>query len=373
MNKKKQISESKRVNKLRIAKYISSKGTTSKSELAQSLNLSMPTVLQNVSELLQSGIVVEDGEYQSTGGRRAKALSIAKGAGYVIGIDISKHHVNLVLVNTRKEMLKFERIRKSYINNFEFYEWIGLKISEFISKTGTDTEKIIGVGISLPGVISREQKLIIRSHVLGVENVSFKVLESYLPYHFEIDNDANSAAYAEWMPETQNAVYLSLNTTVGGAFYLDGKLYPGENFKSAEFGHMIIEKDGKPCYCGKNGCVDAYCGTRILQDCADGNLEFFFKKLQQGNAEYLSVWNEYLDYLAITISNLRMSFDCDIILGGYLGGYLNDYQADLSKNVLKYNNFDLDTSYIHTGKYKLAASAYGVTMRFIEHFLEENT
>lgn len=372
MDNKKQISDNKRTNKLRIAKYISLKGTTSKAELAQALNLSMPTVLQNVSSLLQSGIAVEDGEYQSTGGRRAKALSIAKDAGYVVGVDISRHHVNLVLVNTRKEMLKFERVKKAYTNNFEFYEWMGFKISEFITKNDTDTQKIIGVGISIPGVINREQKHIIRSHVLGVDNVSFQILESYLPYPFEIDNDANSAAYAEWMPDTQNAVYLSLNTTVGGAFYLNGELVPGENFKSAEFGHMIIEKDGRTCYCGKKGCVDSYCGTKILQDRTDGNLELFFKKLQQGNTEFLSIWDEYLEYLAITITNLRMAFDCDIILGGYLGGYLNDYQTELNKKVLQYNNFDLDTAYIHTGKYKLSASAYGVTMKFIESFLEEH-
>ena len=70
--------EPKRNNKIRTAKFISARRMTSKAEIASSLNLSMPTALAYVKELIEAGIVVEEGEYESTGGRKAKALSVRR-------------------------------------------------------------------------------------------------------------------------------------------------------------------------------------------------------------------------------------------------------------------------------------------------------
>lgn len=370
MGRNGKIIETKRMNKIRIAKFISSKGVTSKAEIANILGLSMPTTLQNVKELVEEGIAVENGVYESTGGRKAKALSIVPDIGYVIGIDITNHHITIVLVNMKKELLQIERIRKTYAPDFSYYEALGDFIRRFILKLKVKSEKILGVGISLPGIVDQEQKLLIRSHTLGVSNVSFKSLDEFIDFNFALENDANSAAYAELGNETENTVYLSLSNTVGGAVFLHDRLYLGENFKSAEFGHMVIEKDGRACYCGKKGCVDAYCAAKVLMEHADGNLETFFDKLRKQDEECLRVWDEYLEYLALTITNLRMAFDCNIILGGYVGGYLEEFRMDLNKRVLKYNNFDIDTSYIRMGKYKLEASAYGVTMGFADAFFE---
>lgn len=364
------IAETKRNNKIRIAKYISSKGITSKAEIANALGLSMPTTLQNVKELIMEGIVRENGVYESTGGRKAKAISIAPDIGYVIGIDITNHHITIVLVNMKKELLQIERIRKTFAPDFAYYETLGELIRNFILKVKVRDEKILGVGISLPGIVDREQKVLIRSHTLGVSNVSFKSLAEFVDFNFALENDANSAAYAELGSETENTVYLSLSNTVGGAIFLHDRLYLGENFKSAEFGHMVIEKDGRTCYCGKKGCVDAYCAAKVLMEHGDGSLEIFFDRLRKNDAKCLGVWDEYLEYLALTITNLRMAFDCNIILGGYVGGYLEEFRMDLNKRVLKYNNFDIDTSYIRTGRYKLEASAYGVTMGFTDTFFD---
>lgn len=68
---------------------------------------------------------------------------------------------------------------------------------------------------------------------------------------------------------------------------------------------MIIEPNGRQCYCGKNGCVDAYCSAQVLLKYAD-TLEIFYERLEDGDSEISNVWNSYLEHLAITISNLRM-------------------------------------------------------------------
>ena len=80
--------------------------------------------------------------------------------------------------------------------------------------------------------------------------------------------------------------------------------------------------------------MDAYCSAQVLAAKADDNLEQFFERLDRGDEDLQQVWDEYLEYLAVTVTNLRMAYDCDIILGGYVGGYLEKYMAELSKSVI---------------------------------------
>lgn len=362
--------EPKRRNKIRIAEFISAQGRTSKAEISAKLKLSMPTTLQYVKELTDDGIVVEEGEYESTGGRKARALSIARDAGFVVGTEITKNHITMAAVNTRKEIVQSRRIRLGYADTPAYYGKIRELLLEFAGETKPDKGKLIGVGFALPGIVDKEQKILIRSHTLKVQNISFQEFSPYAGCRLKIENDANSAAYAELNHRNENAVYLSLSNTVGGAVYLQNRLYGGENFKSGEFGHMVIEREGRPCYCGKKGCVDAYCSAEILQSIT-GNLEDFFELVRKEDKEALNLWEEYLEYLAITVTNLRMAFDCKIILGGYVGGYLEEFMPQLAEKVQKYNNFDSDVSYLSTGTYRLEAAAYGVTLGFINDFLRE--
>lgn len=362
--------EKKRSNKGRIAKFISVMGSTSKAEIARSLQLSMPTTLQCIKELTSMGIVQEHGEYESTGGRRAKALSIAKEAGCMVGVDLTNNHVTMVMVNGKKEIIASERCRIPFENNREYQISLEDRIVSFIGSCKKEKKKILGVGFSLPGIVNQEQKLLIRSHTLKVKNISFRNIGDALGYPYRVVNDANSAAYAEIGHRMENAVYLSLSNTVGGAVCMGNKLYEGENFKSAEFGHMIIAYEGKTCYCGKKGCLDAYCRAGILEEAFGDSLEEFFERVRKQEACALEVWKEYLEFLAIAVSNLRMAFDCDIVLGGYVGGYIQEFLPDLSAKIQKYNNFDVDTAYIHAGRYKFEASAYGAALPFLDDFLE---
>lgn len=364
------MKDTKRMNKIRIAKFISEKGITSKAEISSELQISMPTVLQNTKELVEEGLVTESGEYASTGGRKAKALSIAEGIAYAVGMDITANHITFVLVDMRRKLADKLRVRVTYENTYAYYEKMAENLRAFVDRTGVDRSKIIGVGISLPGIVNKEEKLLMRSHALKVENVSFKMIESMIGFPCQLENDANSAAYAELLGKGSNAVYLSLSNTVGGAICLHNRLYRGETFKSGEFGHMVIEKNGRRCYCGKKGCVDAYCSAKVLQRRADDNLETFFMKIREKDPGCMEVWEEYLDYLAVTVTNLRMAFDCDIVLGGYVGGYLEEFLPELNRKIMEYNNFDLDTSYLRTGRYKLEASAYGVTLKFVEKYFD---
>ncbi|HHV10528.1 MAG TPA: ROK family transcriptional regulator [Clostridiales bacterium] len=362
--------DKKNTNKINISKFILYKGETNKLEIATGLGISMPTVLQNVKDLMKDGIVAEIGSYQSTGGRKAKAISIIGTTRYSVGIDITREHISFVLLNLKGELIKTNRIRKGFENSLDYNEALKQELNEFISSAEIDEEKILGVGIALPGIIDQENEILIKSHILQLGNISLKNLSQILPYQVRYENDANSAARAELNFADRNAIYLSLSNTVGGAVYFNNSIYKGDNYRSAEFGHMVIVPEGKQCYCGKKGCVDAYCSAKVLSGYSDDNLEEFFRLLEEKDEGALAIWEQYLEYLAITVTNLRMAFDCDIVLGGYIGRYVSKYMPQLGRKVLEYNLFENDTTYLKPCKYQREASAMGIAMSFIEMFFE---
>ena len=362
--------EKKRQNKARIASHILHRKQISKPELAIELGLSMPTVLQNVKELQEAGIVEEVGEYESTGGRKAKALSVVKNVRYAAGVDITANHISVVIIDLKGDMVHSRRFRRRFENTAEYYEDLAAELEQFLDESRVDKKKILGVGISLPGIVDRENSRLIRSHILQVSDINLEVISRHIPYPVHFENDANSAAIAELKGRDRNAVYLSLSNTVGGSIYLDNDIYGGDHFRSAEFGHMIIYPEGRLCYCGKRGCADPYCSAGVLSSFAgeDGGLAEFFRLVEKKERDAMAVWDTYLEDLSIVITNLRMCFDCDIVLGGYVGGYLKPYMSQLGRKVMVNNKFDNDTLYLRNCRYEKEASAVGIAMTFMDEY-----
>ena len=360
--------DKKTITRSRILNYVINNQITSKAEVSKNLNLSMPTVLSNINDLIAKGIIIETGEYESTGGRKAKSIGINPSYRYSVGIVITANHVGIVLVNLKYEIVKFRRVRMKFSPDASYCQDLSVLTSEFLKDTEYQ-DRILGIGISIPGIISQKAHLLIKSHALQLENYSLSFLEQAfdLPVYFE--NDANAAMMAEDMNRYKNAIYLSLNNTLGGAFCIGGKLFQGENQKAGEFGHMILVPGGRKCYCGKKGCADAYCAASALTD-EINSLETFMEQLKSGDEAAEEKWSEYLDMLAVLISNLRMGYDMDIILGGEVGGYLAEHMLPLGEKVMEYNGFDHDIRYLRNCSYKREASAVGAAKHFLQDFIK---
>lgn len=360
--------DKKTITRSRILNYVINNQITSKAEVSKNLNLSMPTVLSNINDLIAKGIIIETGEYESTGGRKAKSIGINPSYRYSVGIVITANHVGIALVNLKYEIVKFRRVRMKFSPDASYCQDLSVLTSEFLKDTEYQ-DRILGIGISIPGIISQKAHLLIKSHALQLENYSLSFLEQAfdLPVYFE--NDANAAMMAEDMNRYKNAIYLSLNNTLGGAFCIGGKLFQGENQKAGEFGHMILVPGGRKCYCGKKGCADAYCAASALTD-EINSLETFMEQLKSGDEAAEEKWSEYLDMLAVLISNLRMAYDMDIILGGEVGGYLAEHMLPLGEKVMEYNGFDHDIRYLRNCSYKREASAVGAAKHFLQDFIK---
>lgn len=363
----------KRINRRNVARYIFAKKTTSRQQISYDLRISIPTVLQIVKELQSRGLICEVGQYTSTGGRKAVMIGSAPEARYVVGVDITRHHIGVVLLNLGGDVVDLQRIRCNYTNKKEYYMNLGQLVDEFVEKNRIPTEKVLGVGVSLPGTVNEEQTTLIDSYVLDVYDIPTCVFSQNIHYPCYFLNDANAGGLSEIFGENSNKtmMYLSLSNSIGGAVFINGKLSIGENCRCGEFGHMRLVPGGKVCYCGQAGCVDAYCSALRLLELGDNSLEMFFEQLDKKEPDHVKFWEEYLNYLALTIVNLQMAFDSDIVLGGYVGAWLQPWLADLNERVDRLSPFKQKKIVLKAGRFRNEAAAYGVATCLIERYFNE--
>jgi len=362
--------EVRKINRNTIYKFLYKHEPISIQEIAQTLNMSLPTVTQNLKELQERDLIIETGLFESTGGRKAKAITYNRHK-YAIGLDITRNHVGMVVIDLSGMVIKNVRKQYPFINSKEYFKGVGDLVKTFIDDSEIDSGAILGVGIALPALLSADKRRVNYATVIDFKEGRVEDFSEFIPFPCILSNDANAAGFTElWHEEDiQNVVYLSLNNSVGGSIIIGKNIYSGQNQRGGEFGHMTIVRDGRTCYCGQKGCVDVYCSAKILSDSTNGNIAEFFRLLRTNSEPQKTLWEEYLTHLVVIINNLRMIYDCNVILGGYAGAYMDEYIEHLRELVSRRNSFEVDGSYLHVCKYKLEATAVGAALQHVEGFI----
>ena len=371
------ITERRRQTRNKMYRYIyDSRTPVSKQQLAKDMGYSLPTVQQNIAELLSAGLI-RPGEIQKqTGGRPAVGYTVEEGIRYSIGISVSSTNLRILATNILQDELAYKKVRIPVFEEIQVGRQIADELEIFLEEQQIPSEKILGVGLTFPGVVDREKDTIVLSPTMRMKNISLSDVRELIPYPVFIENDSTSGGNAEWFglsPEerTENFVYLFLENGIGGAVFINGHPYLGSEGRSGEFGHMCLQPEGRLCYCGEKGCLEAYCSAyRFTRDLGI-SAEEFFAGLEEGNAEYKALWEEILEYLAIAVNNLRMAFDCNVILGGFVSGYIEPYLPVLREKAAALSPFDTDGSYIRLGRYPIKAGMMGVAWHFTKQFIDE--
>lgn len=263
-----------------------------------------------------------------------------------IGIDLGGSHIAIGVIDNRgfivekveKRLLAKEK--KDIKNSIE--EYIVKNVKEFINKY-----KITEIGIAVPGTISETQ--IIKSVNLGVKNYNLiQNLKDYIDLPIKIRNDAKCAAIAESkigaLKQYKRSVFLTLGTGIGGAVIIDGKLLDTGKLPGCEFGHMIIQRDGIECNCGKKGCFEKYSSMKAfknnlrrelnLDETTRGQELLDMIRKNGDNPKIKKVVDEYIEYLSIGISNLVNIFEPEVIgIGGSFVYFSDVLLEKLIKNV----------------------------------------
>lgn len=373
MKLKESVTERRRQTRSNIYRHLyKNTGFCSKQSIAYDLGLSLPTVYQNLTELMEAGLICYSGEQRSTGGRKAMGLSIVPDTRIAIGISVTENRLRFVAADLRLQELAYRSIHCDLPVPFsDLGTILARELEIFLDDNQLDRSRLLGVGIALPAVISPEGHRIIIAPTLYLRDAPLDTLIQEIPYPTFIQNDGTSGGYAEWFMRNnqKNMAYLSLENGVGGSVLIGGALYGGDHLRSGEFGHMCVELGGLPCRCGKRGCLEAYCTAHRLSDDLGITLKDFFDGLAQHNPEYEALWGDVLRHLAIGINNIHMALDCDVVLGGFLTHYLPPYLPLLKEQVAAGNTFSDSADFLHLSILRQHSVPLGVALHFIVEFL----
>lgn len=357
----------------KILKYIFQQKKTTRQKIARDLHLSMPTVLQSITEMEKENLVRENGLEESRGGRKAAIITAVEDNAYTVGVNITNHHISIIIINMATQIIVQDRIVIKYENNSAYYSQMFAIVLEFVQAQKLDPDKIKGVGFSIPGILNEKGTIITESYMLQIAGMPCSAFSRGLPWPASFTNDANAAVIAEMQSLEHDVTifYLALNNSVGGAFIINGQIFTGLNQRAGEVGHIRLNQNGKKCHCGQKGCADLYCSSRALTRYGE-YLDTFFDRLNSGDEEAQKKWKTYLDNLALLITDIRMVLDCDIILGGYVGNYIEPWIMEIQERVSELDPYSHKGDfYIHASNYKLESSAYGASIMALEKYVSE--
>ena len=374
MPKKRAEIETKSENKQAVYRFIQKHGSATRQELFVSLGLSLPTIKQALAYLESIGLIRAADVVRNTGGRNAAAYSVIESGRTAMGIFLAMNHITAVCVDLSGGITYKKKLPVPLaIRSDEYLQTIASIVEDVIAEAGVDEDKFVGVGITLPGRLSEDSESVASGFTREMTGITRSILSKYISYPTKMFHDSSAAGFAEiWTrPDIDNAVYININSTIGGAVYINNKLYKGNNQRSAEFAHMVLHpENGKPCYCGHSGCFYTVCNADILSSCANGSLDDFFSLLRRGDERIKAVWDTYLDDMALAVHNIRMFYDSEIILGGYVGSYIEEFIDELYRKVDALDVFGhYAREYVLPCKYKNEATAAGCAMQMLERFI----
>lgn len=252
-------------------------------------------------------------------------------------------------------------------------------VNGVIDESSSDLNDIEFIGIASPGTI-RENKIKKASN-LGLENFDIiSELQKYINLPMQIKNDAKCAALAEkhygTMRDYDDCVFLCIGTGIGGAAFLNGDILVPKRNPGFEFGHMVINKGGRQCSCGKRGCFETYASIRALKnkvaETLDIDNDFSGQYLREelldlDNEKIREVVEQFTSDLAIGICNLIDIFEPEIVvLGGSFSYYDNNpvYEMLLEKIKEPSNRFNKNSATkIKLAKFKNNAGIIGATIK----------
>jgi len=247
-----------------------------------------------------------------------------------IGVDVGGSHIAAALVNEKGEIVK--KIEKDTPKNVDIEKYL----IEFLDNSIDELKKqadINYIGMGIPGTVDGGTIISNLTNV-GIKYLDLKILEEKHKIKVYTINDAKAATLAEKkygaMKNYKDGVFFCLGTGVGGGVFVNGKLLKARKNPGFEMGHIIIDKNGEKCECGKTGCLEAHCSIKRFKDkivealkkinidtnkLEPKNLPKVIKE-NMNNTEIQNIINVYIDDLIIGLSSVIDVFEPEVICFG---------------------------------------------------------
>lgn len=257
--------------RIRLIKNLYQKGASTANEVCGSMGISLPTVNTLLTDLMRSGEVIKQGRAASQGGRKPDLYRLAPEAFYVVAVDLSKYSCSLALYNCQQEIVREKVSHKLVLNNEpESFELLCQHIESYLDASALPLDKIIAIGISMPGLI--DSKAGVNHTYLNFGGKSLQEhLENRFPQSIFLENDARAMTLAEYkfggVQGAQHVLGIFVGWGIGLGIIVDGKIYQGTSGFAGEFAHSpLFESQEINCTCGKKGCLEAVAsGTSLVR------------------------------------------------------------------------------------------------------------
>ncbi|HEY3557093.1 MAG TPA: ROK family transcriptional regulator [Kribbella sp.] len=247
-------------------------GPSTRQEIARHTGLSPATVATLVTQFLAEGVLRIATVEQNTVGRPYERLTIDPDRGRILGIDVAETYVDATVYDVTLQPLGQSQVALDEHQNGQTYVVDGIvrAIDAAIADGGTKRDQIIGAGVSMPGQVRPDAGVSVFAPNWDWHDVTIEaLLEERLGLPVYVDNPLKAVALSEmWFGvgrETKSMAVVNLGTGVGAGIVIDRSLLRGETNNAGEWGHTLLQLDGRACRCGRRGCVEAYLGVGGLQ------------------------------------------------------------------------------------------------------------
>ncbi|SHN34509.1 ROK family protein (putative glucokinase) [Cyclobacterium lianum] len=295
LDKKEGVVEIKNyINKLKIVKELYTLGNNTANNICQLVGISLPTVNLLLADLLEENIVVKEGRGQSQGGRKPDLYGLAPNSFFILGIDLSRYGAKAAIYNTKNERVTKVKTVKVTLNNDpstldEIYDFS----MEVIASSGIPEDRVIAVGISMPGLVDGAAG-INHTHLKSGKKPLKDQLESKFQRKVFIENDARAKTLAEFRfgnnHGQKNVLGIFVDWGIGLGIIIDGKLYRGYSGFAGEFSHSpLFDAKEISCSCGKRGCLESVASggavVRLAKEAIHLDKDSILARLSEGKEE----------------------------------------------------------------------------------------
>lgn len=321
------------INRSAILDIIRRESPISRSAIVELLDISLPTVMRIVDELVSAGLVKPYGATEWSGGRRRPLLEFNAAESVVIGLDLSGAVFYGAISDLGGNILEELELDRRGSSAEENYACTLDLIDRLLASPKLAGRKVRGIGVGVPGVVEYKTGTVTWAYALNWRGYALrsKLTEKYgLP--MIVDNDMNLAALGElWFgkgQEIQNMVLLTVTTGIGAGIIIDRDLYRGSTNSSGEIGNLLPGREFLDYHDDDFGALESIASLTGITRLARKELglptrqltldvERIFKAYQQEVPWANQIISAMVQHLAVTIANLSVTFDPDlIVLGG---------------------------------------------------------
>ena len=256
------VERKKYLQKIKLVKYIHAEGPQSNASLSSFLNLSLPTSITLINELIEENLLERKGRGESVGGRRPELYALKDNSFYILGIDMERFKIKMAIFdNNNNNITGVQSFTFPITQEITAVSQLYELARDLIQHSNIDQAKLIGIGVDMPGLVDASAGDNYTYLFSGKESKTLKdTLQEKFKKPVFIQNDVKSATLAEsrfgLACNKKDALVLLMDWGVGLGVIMDGKLQNGTSGFSGEFGHIPFVDDGALCYCGKRGCLE---------------------------------------------------------------------------------------------------------------------